>query len=798
MTDLVTLSFDGGNCASGFAAVTVRLWNTQTTHSIKTVGSLSAASELVECYRSWKLLYLALSQRLNWAGRIKISEADVTNVSIVEFHDLCQRLVQLFNHWLSSASFRPIDQQLRTHLNPSHAVQIVVETCDRTLACLPWHQWQLLEDFPHAEVALSTASYQQVTPVSSRSSTSRIKILAILGCSDGITLEQDQQYLESLSDQADIKFLVEPSLEALHHHLWEGCHLLFFAGHSSSEGQGVLQLSSTRSLSLEQVKYALKGAIRGGLQLAIFNSCDGLALAQSLAELNMPQVIVMREPVPDPVAQQFLKHFLTAFTSGQDLYTSVRSSRERLQALEETYPCASWLPMLCQNPAEPPCMWHDWLLNATSPITPPIDAVLSTASSQQQNEERHSNGIVRTISHLLAVTVGVTALVGGLRWMGWLQTWELQAFDQLVQLRPEERPDPRLLVIAIDEADFQLEEQSQRKGSLSDLALQSVLETILPLQPRSIGLDIYRDFAVSPDYPQFSQQLIEANNFFSICKVSDPSINHPGVAPPPEIPLEQQGFSDVVKDPDNVLRRHLLVLNPSPDSPCVAPYALSAQLALHYLAAEGVTAQYTANGDLQIGGTVFKQLQAGSGPYTATDLWGYQILLNYRSYQTPANIVPVVTLSTVLNGQLRLEDVRDRIVLIGVNAESAEDFIATPYRNSAGNRQLMPGVILQAQMVSQIISAVKDDRTILQIWPLWADLLWIMGWAWVGGVVALLSRTSVRFMLIGGLTLVVLYFVCFVVLMQGFWVPLVPSAVAMLLTSGILLRIWRLLYSRKN
>ena len=52
------------------------------------------------------------------------------------------------------------------------------------------------------------------------------------------------------------------------------------------------------------------------------------------------------------VAQQFLKSFLTAFSNGKSLYLSVRLAREQLQGLEDRYPCASWLPTICQNPAE--------------------------------------------------------------------------------------------------------------------------------------------------------------------------------------------------------------------------------------------------------------------------------------------------------------------------------------------------------------------------------------------------------------------------------------------------------------
>ncbi len=91
--------------------------------------------------------------------------------------------------------------------------------------------------------------------------------------------------------------------------------------------------------------------VKKGLKLAIFNSCDGLGLARKLVDLRIPYAIVMREPVPDIVAQKFLQYFLTAFAGGESFYSSVRLARKRLQEeLEDKYPCASWLPVIFQNP----------------------------------------------------------------------------------------------------------------------------------------------------------------------------------------------------------------------------------------------------------------------------------------------------------------------------------------------------------------------------------------------------------------------------------------------------------------
>ncbi|MEL7143968.1 MAG: CHAT domain-containing protein, partial [Cyanobacteria bacterium J06573_11] len=106
------------------------------------------------------------------------------------------------------------------------------------------------------------------------------------------------------------------------------------------------------------IRFALKKACQRGLQLAIFNSCDGIGLAQHLSDLALPQMIVMREPVCDAIAQTFLKNLLTAFTSGQPLPQAVRAAQEQLQGLEDRFLCATWLPILCQPATTAPLTWQ--------------------------------------------------------------------------------------------------------------------------------------------------------------------------------------------------------------------------------------------------------------------------------------------------------------------------------------------------------------------------------------------------------------------------------------------------------
>ena len=190
-----------------------------------------------------------------------------------------------------------------------------------------------------------------------------MRILATFGDSKDINLNVDRQFIDNLRQaNAEPEFLVKPDREKFDRLIWDekGWDILFFAGHSYTEnGTGRILINQNYILEINDLKYALQEAISGGLHLAIFNSCDGLGLAHSLVQLNIPQIIVMRFPVPDLIAQEFLRNFLKAFTEGKSLYSSVRIARERLQGLEAKFPYASWIPIIYQNPAVVPSTWQE-------------------------------------------------------------------------------------------------------------------------------------------------------------------------------------------------------------------------------------------------------------------------------------------------------------------------------------------------------------------------------------------------------------------------------------------------------
>ena len=355
---LVVLKFDG-TFSQGFR-VLLEIGDEGDRPTVELVGALPPNLAIAARLSEWQQHY----HSLNASGlNSRIQPQQIIYGGSVNRLEDCWRsateLHQQMSLWLASDSFRRLDLRLRESLSLHESIRVLLRTQDPLLRRLPWHLWDFIERYAKTEVALSAPVAERIDVEPSARLSRSVKILAVLGSSEEINVEADRQFLTALPN-AEISFLVEPSRQAIDRQLWEQpWDILFFAGHSSTEGdRGLVYINPNESLSLEKLRYGLKQAIAKGLQLAIFNSCDGLGLAQSLESLHLPQMIVMREPVPDRVAQTFLKSLLTAFSGGKSLYLSVREAREQLQSIEDQFPCATWLPIICQNSTKRPPTWQ--------------------------------------------------------------------------------------------------------------------------------------------------------------------------------------------------------------------------------------------------------------------------------------------------------------------------------------------------------------------------------------------------------------------------------------------------------
>jgi CHASE2 domain-containing sensor protein len=807
MSRLVILNLGQGNLHDGFSSVNAQIkWLDNPNKESNIPGSLPPNADLLECYRRWQLLYelvyqarsirIRNSETIALEDCIAIDDTDITQVSDADFKEICQELQTQIDRWLDSSSFRNIYNRLQQQLERDRPIRFIIQTEDHNLRKLPWHIWQFFNDYPLAEVSLSPLNFESLS--NPKNNVNLVRILAILGDSTGIDVQADRQLLENLPD-ADTVFLVECDRQTAFDYLCDkqGWDILFFAGHSSTheDGEtGEIYINPQESVSIDELKNALRKAIDRGLQLAVFNSCNGLGLARQLSDLQIPQTIVMREPVPDKVAQAFLKYFLETFSDGQSFDLAARHAREMLQGMEKEFPGASWLPVIFQNPAQTPPTWAQLQGQPLQPLVPPT--IIPIAPSHRTPLSGKT---------LLVASFACTLAILGGRAIGWLQGWELKSFDRLMQLRStitasSEGRDERLLIVDISLTDI---DALGNEYPLQDKTLLRLLQQIDRHQPKAIGIDLIRDRPVGEGNQQLAQYFKQHPHITPVCV--HPGGGDGGNNSPKGSNSQQTGFIDIDEDPDGIVRRHLLAVVPPNSSLCTAQYALSVQLAKTYLQSKGYKLTFPSNDSWQFSPTddTTSELSYSRQSNATNDTWqisysrkspvrfqllsgfegfyqnpkqtqGNQILLSYRTYDASLNeIAQRVTLSEVLQGKVDANLIRDRIVLIGVTDRTvAEDEVTTPYQ------QKIRGLMLHAQMTSQLISAVEDGRPLLRFMPFWADAIWIWGCVLL---VLILWQGFPSLVGLGltGVAIITIYGIGFAILIQtGAIVPFVPSIVA--------------------
>ncbi|NES73003.1 MAG: XisI protein [Okeania sp. SIO2D1] len=165
MGKLVTLNIDGG-FQQGFS-VRGEIW--QDVDSIKNEPNLAIASksahlpphsEILEQYRHWQSLYTNLD--LFYSNRLK-RKGGFTNYSDRDkAFEGCKNAANLlsktFHTWLDSSDFQLIEILLRNYLDKSESTRILLATENYGLRRLPWHEWDLLKDFPKSDIVLAFRS----------------------------------------------------------------------------------------------------------------------------------------------------------------------------------------------------------------------------------------------------------------------------------------------------------------------------------------------------------------------------------------------------------------------------------------------------------------------------------------------------------------------------------------------------------------------------------------------------------------------------------------------------------------
>ncbi|MEC4804901.1 MAG: CHASE2 domain-containing protein [Jaaginema sp. PMC 1079.18] len=789
MDKLVTLKLKG-TWENGFD-ITVKITDAEGQFLGEIEGKLPSNPDLLQqTINHWETEFRGIEKhdRIKPKRVVKIGSI---NERLQKCRNSATELQSQLNKWLKSQEFEPVVNLLREELNRQEETRFLIQSSNSNLQKLPWTEWEFLQKFNiEASIFPSKTESSGIRPlpkISQNPDHNKVKILAILGHSDGIDVEGDRETLESLPN-SDITFLVEPQKWQINDQLWEQeWDIIFFAGHSDTESQddretGRLYLNSNqnippeeRSITIDELWYGLKKATAKGLRLAIFNSCNGLGLTHILNDSLIPQAIVMREVVPDKIAQAFLLYFLKSFTQGATFYTAVQEARQRLTSVRLTYqkkptetlefecPCATWLPVICEHPAAIPPLWKD-LYRKPEPPPPPPPPILINKPWWQ--------GLPK-----VALTSGIcTALVMGIRWLGMLQGIELMAFDTLLKLRPTEPIDERILVVEITE-----EDTNRYQYPLNDDILAELLRHLESFDPAIIGLNLHRYQAREEGRELLIRQFQKNPNLIGVCAYS---LNDKNYEPPPELTKQQitakMGFSDLAYDsPGESIRRQPLSydLNQADTvSPCTTPVSFTWQIARRFLKLQGTkNIELNRDRNWQVDDYELKALNPRFGGYQNLGN-NNQITINYRGGKPGQK----VSLQDILDNKINPNQIEGKIVLVGNTSYVAYDKFPTPYG-------LLDTVWIQAYMISDIISAVQDNRPLIWAWPQGIDALWIFTWSLVGGwcVLLLKSRSLPQIILVCSLWVATLSAVSFLIFLQGGWLPLIPASLTLLAVSSI-------------
>ena len=381
---------------------------------------------------------------------------------------------------------------------------------------------------------------------------------------------------------------------------------------------------------------------------------------------------------------------------------------------------------------------------------------------------------------IVITAFSMTGLVIAGSFAGLFQLMEWSTLDQFFRWRSLESPDLNIVIVTIDEPSV-----SKLGHPINDATLAKVLTIIKQQQPSVIGLDLYRNLPVEPGHQQLVEVFESTPNLIGVEKEGNDSVD-----PPPVLEkLEQTSLSNLLLDNDGRVRRGLMTLRIHDDAELKS--SLATRLALIYLENKGIVPETIdrTKKKYRWGKAVFVPLRKNSGAYIRADNSGYQILLNFRGSIDQFLNIPI---TKVVENNIPPNLFTDRIVLIGSTATSLKDFAPTPYD---GNLEGTPGVVIHANITSQIVNAVLEERSLIRVWPDPLEWLWILGWSFIGASISwkLLESNSLKktvFSSVGAIVLgiivgdISLFVISFFVFLGGWWLPVISPLVA-LTSSGV-------------
>lgn len=359
------------------------------------------------------------------------------------------------------------------------------------------------------------------------------------------------------------------------------------------------------------------------------------------------------------------------------------------------------------------------------------------------------------------------------RLYGLLQDFELMALDTFLRSRPAEISDDKVVIVGINEEDI------GRLGyPIPDGEIATVIQTIQKYKPIAIGLDIVRNLPVEPGHEKLVEVFQNSKNLIGIEKILPPD----PISPPPHLPPQQIGFSDIVVDKDNKYRRYLL-WTPSPKNPQNPEedkYSFGLQLAQAYLSHQNINIEtgIVDQNTIRFKTTELPRFISNTGGYVNENSSGLKILMNFRTAKKPFQIF---SFKDIKSENFNPNFLKDKVVIIGIIASSVPDFVntsATIYQQIPGQ---IYGVEFHAHACSQIINAVISGRPLLKVWSDGWEYIWIIVCGCYPIILFWLAQSLWKNLLAIVVAALALFCLGLVLISYGWWIPIAPALLTLII-----------------
>lgn len=424
----------------------------------------------------------ALRGRIGAVGQVPVDQTDLRS----QLAQAEVKLLTAFHRWLESRDLIEIRRRLNTRgEGNSGAITLYISCSTMELRRLPWETWELTTEFGQAPPIRIARQPVNVSVASNPPQKQRrlVRTLVIIGDDKGLDFKADLAAMERLNPLMDAEVVgwqqgmdAERLIDEIRDRIRDpdGWDMVFFFGHSNEAAElgGEVAIAPKTTISIRDLETDLTEAKRNGLQFALFNSCNGLDIAHRLVALGLNQVVIMREPIHNQVAQYFLLQFLQRLARYEDVHTALQKATKALKTDKAmAYPSAYLVPSLFSH------------RGAALFQLQPVGWKAKLAKLWPSRRQGVALGAIAILSLLPPVSNG---LMAGRLWT--------QAVYRHITTRPlGTDAAPPVLLVHVDEASIAQDIPDGDVSSINRAYLAALLDRVVELESQVVGIDYVLD-----------------------------------------------------------------------------------------------------------------------------------------------------------------------------------------------------------------------------------------------------------------------------------------------------------------